>query len=354
MSNSLTNNAPENIARRILKLDAQVRPVTEEMARTLDEVMSEAGAAIARLPRKQDGAWDRAYAVAALRFIDAALINHGFLYPATGNVGLLADGLKPFQMDGPQRRLFEAQAHNRRRAAMIEQRFPGPFYVLDCDTASFVYLGVGEQLNLPLRLVTIPSFNRQPGHAFVRWREGPHYLDWETMDGMATTDDYYVTVWRITPSEIKARSALADLSIGQVIGCEHYLLAIQYEQKGDFEQALRELSTALDLCPENLDARAEFAWDTATGPGVRERDNAGAIADALYALRLVDDPDVHDTLAAAYASAGGFDLAVKEEKLALVNGARSSNAKTGYEGRLRLYQQHTPYRQSEPSASRRQ
>lgn len=342
----LTNVAADNIARRILNLDAQVRPVSDEMVQTVNGVISDACVRIAQLPRKQGGEWDRAYAVAALKCIDATLLDHGFLYPDVGNVGLLADGLTPFQMDAARRNSFAAQAHNRRRAAMIAQRFPGPFYVLDCDTASFVYLGVGEQLNLPLRLVAIPSFNRLPGHAFVRWREGSHYLDWETMDGMATTDNYYLTDWKITPAEIKANSALTDLSTDQVIGCEHYLLALQYERRGDFEQALRELSTALELYPENLDARAEFAWDTATGFGVSLRKNADAITDALQVLQLVDDPDARDTLAAAYASAGMFDLAVQEEKAALVHGARSSQAKPGYERRLALYREHTPYRQS--------
>jgi hypothetical protein len=342
-------DARENIARRILQLDAQVKPVTDQMLRTLNEVMDDACSAIGKLRRKEEGGWDRAYAVAALHCVDSALLNHGFLYPDAGGVDLLADGLTPFHISTDRRRFFEAQPSNRRRAAMIAQRFPGPFYVLDCDTASLVYLGVAERANLPLHLVAIPSFNRKAGHAFVRWREGSHYLDWETMEGRVTTDDFYRAEWKITPAEIKAHSALTDLTSGQVMGCEHYLLAIQYERRGDFEKALRELSVALELYPECLDARREFAWDMATGIGVLRRNNEEAIANALAVLRLVDDPDARDTLAAAYASAGMFDLAVKEEKAALVDGARSSDAKAGYQQRLALYQQHTAYRRSGPA-----
>jgi hypothetical protein len=219
----VANDGSENIARRILKLDAQVKPVTAQMIQTLNEVMDDACAAIGKLHRKPDGQWDRRYAEAALKYIDAALIIHGFLYPDVGGVDQLADALTPFQMSAARRHTFEAQPHNRRRAAMIAQRFPGPFYALDCDTASFVYLGVADQLKLPLHLVAIPAHNRRSGHAFVRWREGSHFLDWETMDGLVTTDDFYLKEWNINSAEIKAQSALADLSPGQVIGCEHYL-----------------------------------------------------------------------------------------------------------------------------------
>jgi hypothetical protein len=343
------NGASENIALRILGLDAQVKPVTDQMYRTLNEVIDDACASIGKLRRKQDARWDRQYAAAVLKCIDTTLISHGFLYPDVGGVDQLADGLMPFQMSVARKKTFEAHVHNRRRASMISQRFPGPFYVLDCDTASFIYLGVADQLKLPLHLVSIPAYNRRRGHAFVRWREGSHFIDWETTDGVVRTDDSYINAWKINSAEINAHSALTDLSSDQTMGCEHYLRAIQFERSRDFEQALRELSVALDLYPQSLDARIEFAWDTATGPGVRVRKNTDAIADALFVLHLVDDPDARDTLAAAYASAGLFDLAVKEEKSAIVDGARSSASGLAYKRRLILYEQHTAYRQSEPA-----
>jgi tetratricopeptide (TPR) repeat protein len=225
---------------------------------------------------------------------------------------------------------------------------------VDCDTACFIYLQVAQQLDLPVRMVTIPAFNRKPGHAFVRWREGSHFLNWETMDGIVTTDDHYVKHWDIDSAEIKAGCALTDLSPDEVLGCEHYLLAIQFERLGDAEQALSELSTALALYPHNLDARREFAWATATSGDFRVLDHADAIGDALYVLSLVDDPDARDTLAAAYASAGRFDLAVKEEQAAIAKAARLGQAKPDYKERLRLYQQGIAYRQpkSAPTSER--
>ncbi len=341
--------ATENTAVRILKMDAQVKPVTDGMFQTLKEVMDGACGAIAKLQRKHDGRWNRHYAEAVLQCIDAALINHGFVYPDVGGVAQLADALTPFQMSAARRPAFESQPYNQRRVRMISERFPGPFYAVDCDTASFIYLGVAGRMNLPLHLVTIPSVNRKAGHAFVRWREGSQFLDWETMDGSVKTDEFYIREWNVNSAEIKAQAALADLSTGQAVGCEHYLLAVQREHQGNYEEALRELSVCLDLYPQNLDARGEFAWVTATGSDVRVRNNAKAVADAQFVVNLADEPDAHDTLAAAYASAGKFDLAVKEERAAIWNGPRSFDPKLAYKERLKSYQQNTAYRQPKPT-----
>jgi tetratricopeptide (TPR) repeat protein len=264
-----------------------------------------------------------------------------------GGVDLLADALTPFQMTVDRRRAFESQASNSRRADMIAQKFPGPFYLADCDTASFIYLAVAERLKLPLYLVVIPSFNRRPGHTFVRWREGSQYLDWETTEGREPAKGYYLERWRIAPGAIKARSALTELTRNQVLGCAHYFLAVQYERQKKYEQALEELSTALELYPQSMDARREFAWVAATAPDLRDRRHAEAIENAAFVARLSDDPDAHDTLAAAYASAGMFDLAVKAQRAALSHSERAIEFKFDYARRLQLYQQKMAYRQTD-------
>lgn len=51
---------------------------------------------------------------------------------------------------------------------------------LECDTASVIYLAVGEVLKLPIVLVAIPTTKNGNGHVFVRWNfaDGSH-IDWE-------------------------------------------------------------------------------------------------------------------------------------------------------------------------------
>ncbi|MGA2245074.1 MAG: hypothetical protein ABSH48_08750 [Verrucomicrobiota bacterium] len=263
------------------------------------------------------------------------------MYPDVGMVDQLADGLTPFQMTAARKPSFEAQPHNLRRRGTIEKRFPGPFYAVDCDTASFIYLGVADRLKLPIHFIDLPGREGHDGHNFVRWRDGTNSLNWETMDGCARSDDYYRVGWGITAGEIQAHSALTDLSPGQVIGYEHALLGIQFERRGDYEHALGELDQCLELYPQNLLAHNNYAWDTEVGANVKFRDHAKALTNVLYVLNLVNDPDVRDTLAAVYASTGFFNLAAAEEREVLK--ALPSGA---YQRRLELYERHEVYRES--------
>ena len=167
------------------------------------------------------------------------------------------------------------------------------------------------------------------------------------MDGVAKPDEFYLKEWRIHASEIKAKSAMTNLSKEQVLGCEHYLLAVQYERLRNHELALQELSKALELGPQNLDVRREFAWITATGSGVSVRNHPEAIAHALFVLGITKDPDTRDTLAAVYASAGMFDEAVREVRKAISDTSTSKESRITFKKRLQLYQQKTAYRQPE-------
>lgn len=339
----------EGIAHRILALDGRITPVPDPLYHTLDDILDDACAAIAKLPERRDGRWDRRHAESVLRCIDGVLIARGFLYPNAGAVDRLADALTPFEMSNEQRRAFENHRHNRRRLGMIAERFPGPFHVLDCDTGSFIYLGVAGRLNLPLHLVTIPFHHRHPGHTFVRWREGPHSLNWETTEGTIRTDASYIQEWGVTPAEIESRSALVELSTDEVTGCAYHLLAIQHERHKDHETALHLVEVGLKLHPRNLDLLREHAWLTATAPGLRVRDHSAAIAHARSALRQIGDSDSHDTLAAVYASAGMFDLAIREQRAAIAQGADSRESLPAYKQRLELYLQNLPYRQAGPT-----
>ena len=84
------------------------------------------------------------------------------------------------------------QSHNIRRIKFIDADNSGPFYVVDCDIASFIYLAIAEVMKYPLHLVEIPR------HDFVRWEIGPgSSVNFETMDGFETDDAYYKTNWEL-------------------------------------------------------------------------------------------------------------------------------------------------------------
>jgi hypothetical protein len=80
--------------------------------------------------------------------------------------------------------------HNAGRESFIAQRMPGPYYVVDCDIASYIYLAVSEVMKYSLSMVQMPL------HEFIRWhRAKGGYIDFETMDGIETNDDDYVQAW---------------------------------------------------------------------------------------------------------------------------------------------------------------
>jgi len=340
-----TVQAAESVAFRVLQRESQFVLVSPQMSRTLHDVLAQAVTAIRQLEPRRGDRRDRQHALRVLQTIDSVLIRFGFLYPVTGSVDLMADALTPFQLSAESRAVFEAQPHNQRRLERIRQGFPGPFHVLDCDTACFIYLSVAEQLGLPLKLVTIPSLNRRTGHTFVRWREGSNHLNWETMDGVVRSDDFYEKEWKIPAAVMRSKSAMKDLSRVEIEGFIHYLIAVSHSRRKQHEQAIRELDRAAELYPENLDARREFAWVTATAPVLRNRRNTDAISNALFVLERADDPDIRDTLAAAHASAGRFDLAIREVRAAIASGWASREARVGYRQRLALYEQGRVYRQ---------
>lgn len=342
-SPATTSTSSNSVVRRVLELDARLQPVSGEMLEVLDDIVREATRAIDELGSPKKPRWNRAHAESVLRRIDEVLLRRGFLYPATGTVDQLADSLRPFQMPTEQRRRFASHPANGRRSSMIAARFPGPFFLADCDTASLLYLAVAERSGLPLRLVTIPALNRRAGHTFVRWREGTHHLNWETMDGRVQPDEFYLTEWKIRPAQIESGCALVELTTDEVLGSAHYQLAIQHERRRDYPAAVESLSSALALFPHHLDARREFAWLTATAPGLQARDLEAALSAARDVARIAGDADSRDTLAAALAAAGRFDEAAAEERAALTDHNLPARERSGYQRRLELYLHLTPY-----------
>ncbi|MDQ2920246.1 MAG: tetratricopeptide repeat protein, partial [Acidobacteriota bacterium] len=116
--------------------------------------------------------------------------------------------------------------------------------------------------------------------------------------------------------------------------------------KGDPEGAISDYTKAIELDPRDVQPYNNLAWLWATSPKEAVRDGKKAVEYALKAAELTNwqEPNVLDTLAAAYAEAGKFDEAVKWQNKAL---SSPDYVKTyGEEGRqrLQLYTQRKPFR----------
>jgi spermidine synthase len=131
-------------------------------------------------------------------------------------------------------------------------------------------------------------------------------------------------------------------------------LGVLAMRRGAPDEAIAELSRALALEPDSLVARNNLAWLLATSADERLRDPARAVglAEAARDAGGAADPDVLDTLAAAYAAAGRFDDAVRAAEQAAGAAERSGDSAGAERIRARadLYRSRQPY--VEPAGTR--
>ncbi|CAN5564969.1 hypothetical protein BH10PLA2_BH10PLA2_36320 [soil metagenome] len=120
-----------------------------------------------------------------------------------------------------------------------------------------------------------------------------------------------------------------------------------YERKKEYERALADHETALGLDPQDVTKMNNLAWIFATCPKQELRNGKKAVEYGLEAAKLTEskNPGVLDTLAAAYAEDGQFDLAVQTEKKALADAEFAKTSGEESKARLKLYEQKKPYRE---------
>jgi tetratricopeptide (TPR) repeat protein len=112
---------------------------------------------------------------------------------------------------------------------------------------------------------------------------------------------------------------------------------------GRYGEALADYAHTIDLDPEFAHAYRNGAWLLATCPDPRYRDGANAVLGAKRALQsgYGERHVALDTLAAAQASAGQFDEAIKTLQEAMK--IAPYEARTAYRSQLKLYQAGKPF-----------
>jgi len=303
------------IGQKFLDMEKGVGPVTPSEYAILDALLDEAKQRLQPIPAELHAGDYDTFAVNSLKTMDCILVRHGFVYPGVGLVQLLSDGLDPTNFTGIYYTKLIRKPHNDGRQAFIEKRNPGPFYVVDCDIASILYLSVGELMGYPLAMVDLP------GHNFIRWkRPDGTFIDFETMDGIQTDDDYYVSGRGIPQSFVGKPGVLTTMTPAELIAYEYFGLGLSYSWKHDYPQTIQNYLKAISADATLNDSANNLSWFYAVNPEAKWRDPKKAVAYGKQSTDILANGDTLDTLACAYALAGDFPNAIQTEQKAIDTG----------------------------------
>jgi hypothetical protein len=303
----------DTIAHRFLADEKEVSNVTVSMYAILDRLIDEADVVLKPLPSGLSESEKKKFAIESLTAIDCLLLRHAFVYPGHGLVGLLSDGLGPtVYTTAHDRDELRTQQHNIRRSRFIDAFGSGPFYVMDCDIASYLYLAIAEIMKYPLHLVEIPR------HNFIRWELGQGvYVDFETMDGMETDDDYYKTRWFIPDAFVGRGGILKSMTVAETVAYHWATIAISWSWQLNVTRMIESYQKSLAIDFSHALALNNLAWFYAAAPRSEWRDSPEALKYGIQTVALVPDGDSLDTLACAYAQNGDFSWAIETEQDAM-------------------------------------
>ena len=153
---------------------------------------------------------------------------------------------------------------------------------------------------------------------------------------------------------VQALSELeAAIQIRPHFGACEEALAAAYEDSRKSAEALAHWQKAREIDPGSVSAILGAAWLLATAHDASIRNGAEALSLAQSATSLApaDDPDLLDTLAAAYAENGDFAKAVDSgaRALELADARGNATQAAAIRARLLLYRENHPYRSERPS-----
>jgi tetratricopeptide (TPR) repeat protein len=135
---------------------------------------------------------------------------------------------------------FEYQKNGLLAAALITRK-------IDCDGYSFLYLGVGEILGLPIKMV------RAPAHTFVRWDlEGGDYINWETTINAEKPDEYYISKHNIS-SASNGISAMRSLDVKKdrekILANGYVNCGVEWLKRMRLKEAIERFDQAIERDP---------------------------------------------------------------------------------------------------------
>jgi hypothetical protein len=259
---------------KILDIDSEVCFVPDSSYALLDTLVDQVVAAVQTKPSGKS-AFDQQALVSLNTLIGDTLAKHNFgLHIPTIT---LADALAARNSAGEPER-----------------------HLIDCDTASMIYLTVAHRLNLQASLVEI-TLKSGSGHNYVRWQlAGGGHLDWDT-NGREQC---------VTPAGLASYEGKA-MSESQVLGYVYGVRGSQQGKRGNFFAAVADFRRSGSMYPESPGSANNFAWMIATKsfPG-RAALMDEAISNAEKAIKIERSANNLDTYACVLAATSKFADAV--------------------------------------------
>jgi len=166
----------------------------------------------------------------------------------------------------------------------------------NCQSCSFIYLAIAEELGLPLNAVSIRPKNRT-GHMFIRFYfENGNYLNWETTTGEKVPDKEYEHNYKLSSDEFKIRNT------EQVLGGVYYYCAFGKKGNRDSKRTIDFLTKAIRRDPNDV-----FYYRARARARVEAGDFEDAFKDYAKVIEL-DPADSSNYVSRAIARGKGGDL----------------------------------------------
>jgi hypothetical protein len=200
-------------------------------------------------------------------------------------------------------------------------------HIYDCDTGSFIFVTVAENLKAAVAMVEIPIADSEMEHNYVRWLVGDESLfEWD-MNRESS---------RSTPQGLTGNYG-KSMSREATLGYARALRAKLWKRQKLYDRAISDYLASMKSYP-GLYARNSFAWLVATQevsnrPVLQKK----ALAAANEVVASYPTPNFKDTLACIYALGGDFQRAIEIE----TDVAQTSRT-TAFRERLTLFRSDKP------------